>query len=111
MILLLDCKGVLLSMSKQTAVVSKSPNYLRSLQFKLLYARTNAQSRALKGLPTTDEPNPEPPTWRVIHEFSGEPGEESVRSVAKGDVQQRAKQNEIVVYKLAKVHGKGKFFE
>ncbi|KAF2743522.1 hypothetical protein M011DRAFT_451025 [Sporormia fimetaria CBS 119925] len=98
---------------KQLETVSKSPNYLRSLRFKLLYTRTNAQSRALKGLDTTDEPNPEPPTWQVVHEFTRKPDDET-RKVLLGTQDsflQRAKQNEVRVYQLAKVHGGGRFFE
>ncbi|KAF2650892.1 hypothetical protein K491DRAFT_696915 [Lophiostoma macrostomum CBS 122681] len=97
----------------QISTVSKAPNYVRSLRFKLLYARTNAQSRALKGLPTTDEPAPEPPTWQAVHEFSAEPAQ-AIREKVKNDsseVLTKAKQNELHVYKLAKVHGGGKFFE
>ena len=98
---------------QQTATVSKAPNYLRSLKFHLLYARTNAQSRKLKGLPTTDEPAPEPPTWQAVHEFSAEPSS-AIREKVKNDLSEvltKAKQNELNVYKLAKVHGGGKFFE
>jgi hypothetical protein len=97
----------------QTTTVSKMPNYLRTVRFRLQYARTNAQSRKLKGLPTTDEPAPEPPTWQAVHEFTAEPPQIVVDKV-KGDsstVLKAAKQNEVNVYKLAKVHGGGKFFE
>ncbi|KAF2111435.1 hypothetical protein BDV96DRAFT_649995 [Lophiotrema nucula] len=97
----------------QTTTLSETPGYLRTLRFRLLYARTNAQSRKLKGLPTTDEPAPEPPTWQAVHEFSTEP-DSRVRisaSSVPSEVLKQAKQNELHVYKLAKVHGKGKFFE
>lgn len=53
-------------------LLSKATGYLRSTRFKLAFARTNAQSRALKGLPTTDEPPPTPPAWLTIHEFEVE---------------------------------------
>ena len=79
----------------------------------MLYARTNAQSRKLKGLPTTDEPAPEPPTWQAVHEFSTEP-DSRVRISAKSvssEVLRKAKQDELHAYRLAKVHGKGNFFE
>ena len=88
-------------------------SYQRSVHFRLLYARTNAQSRALKGLPTTDEPLPEPPTWIAVHEFSAEPTSD-VRELIKNDpheVLKKAKQNETHAYRLAKAHGIGKFFE
>ncbi|CAO2652688.1 Nn.00g020990.m01.CDS01 [Neocucurbitaria sp. VM-36] len=99
--------------NEQTATISKAPGYLRSLCFKLVYARTNAHSRALKGLQTTNEPNPEPPTWLALHEFSSKPSIELKCSVEEdqNDVLKRAKQKEIDIYRLAKVHGNGKFFE
>jgi hypothetical protein len=67
----------------------------------------------LKGLPTTDEPAPEPPTWQAVHEFSAKPVAE-VRENIQGDsspVFMKAKQNELHVYKLAKTHGGRNFFE
>jgi len=76
-------------------------------------ARTNAQSRKLKGLPTTDEPEPEPPTWLQVHEFSAEPTID-VRVVIKDasyEVLSRLKQNKTHAYRLAKAHGQKKFFE
>ncbi|KAF2827925.1 hypothetical protein CC86DRAFT_320360 [Ophiobolus disseminans] len=98
---------------EQTAALSKASHYIRSLRFKLVYARTNAQSRALKGLATTDEPNPEPPTWRAIHEFSAEPSTKTANLVneSQSEILRQAKQTEFGVYKLAKFHGNGKFFE
>ncbi|KAF2264730.1 hypothetical protein CC78DRAFT_516192 [Lojkania enalia] len=98
---------------QQSAIVSEMPNYIRTLCFKLLYARTNAQSRALKGLPTTDEPAPEPPTWQAVYEFSAEPSSETKATLKddRSEVLKKAKQNELHVYRLAKVHGGGKFFE
>lgn len=108
-----DLEYLIAKCAQQTATISKAPGYLRSLRFRLLYARTNAQSRALKGLQTTNEPNPEPPTWLAVHEFSSEPSTEIKRSVEQdqNDVLKRAKQREIDIYRLAKVHGNGKFFE
>ncbi|KAF1847009.1 uncharacterized protein K460DRAFT_277480 [Cucurbitaria berberidis CBS 394.84] len=102
---------------RQTAQVSQGKGYIRSLRFRLLYARTNAQSRALKGLPTTDEPNPDPPTWLSIHEFSTIPDKSVAEALAKdpGDAEtggkQRVTQNEVHVWKLERVHGEGIFFE
>jgi hypothetical protein len=43
---------------------------LRTTRFKLIYARGNAQSRALKGLSSTNEPAPSPPIWLSLHEFA-----------------------------------------
>jgi hypothetical protein len=81
----------------------------------LLYARTNAQSRALKGLPTTDEAPPEPPTLQAIHEFNRVVKIEELKEMqetkqAKG-LLSKAKQVEICVYKLAKAHGQKRFFD
>ena len=90
---------------------------MRTLRFKLLYARTNAQSRALKGLPTTDEPHPEPSTWMAMHEFAGVPDETFVKALNDG-VSKAAEEDgwgeteiETLVWKLDRVHGDGKFFE
>ncbi|KAH7139328.1 hypothetical protein B0J11DRAFT_555732 [Dendryphion nanum] len=98
---------------KQTEAASRAAGYIRTVRVKLLYARTNAQSRALKGLPTTDEAAPEPPTWQAVHEFSIEPSSELKKTVEddQSEVLQRAKQNELNVYALARVQGEGKFFE
>jgi hypothetical protein len=86
----------------QVTVVSRVQNYQRSLRFQLLYARTNAQSRALKGLPTTDEPSPEPPTWMAIPEFSAEPALDLMSSIwnISHTVLEKAKQNRTEAYVL-----------
>jgi hypothetical protein len=81
----------------------------------LLYARTNSQSRKLKGLPTTDEPEPEPPTLMAIHEFDCVVDASAIKAV-KGTAEAKkilnnAKQVELVVYKLAKAHGSKKFLD
>ncbi|ORY15278.1 hypothetical protein BCR34DRAFT_478161 [Clohesyomyces aquaticus] len=93
--------------------ISKDSNYLRTTRYRLLYARSNAQSRKLKGLPTTDEPAPEPPTWWAIHEFSAEPSSAARDSVdaEPSEVLTKAKQKELHVYKLEKAHGGKRFFE
>jgi len=96
-------------------MLSDAKNYIRTMYFKLIYARTNAQSRAFKGLPTTDEPPPEPSTWLAVHEFSGLSDEEvvqSVRSNAERGLKGVGKmENEVHVWKLDRVHGRGKFFD
>ena len=73
---------------------------------------TNAQSRALKGLPTTDAPAPEPPTWLAMHEF-----DEAV-SVSELDntpdaqnLLRSAKKVEKVAYRLVKALGSQWFHE
>ncbi|KAH7355795.1 hypothetical protein BKA66DRAFT_474924 [Pyrenochaeta sp. MPI-SDFR-AT-0127] len=103
--------------NKQIDDVSREKGYIRTLRFRLLYARTNAQSRALKGLPTTEEPYPEPSTWLAVHEFSETPGSVVVASLEQ-DLSETAKkhgwgktQSEVHVWSLEKVHGEGKFFE
>jgi hypothetical protein len=103
-----------LTRPQQAENVSKLDHYQRSLRFRLLLARTNAQSRILKGLAAaTDEPAPEPPTWLQIHEFSAEP-QSDVRAAIEGDaheVLKTAKQKETHGYRLQRAHGQKKFFE
>lgn len=52
--------------------MAKVPGFLRTTRFELLYYRTNAQSRALKGLPAreADLEIAVPPKFIAIHEFS-----------------------------------------
>ncbi|KAL1797749.1 hypothetical protein ACET3X_004355 [Alternaria dauci] len=103
--------------SQQAHVVEQTPQYIRTVRFKLLYARTNAQSRALKGLPTTDEPHPEPATWLAMHEFAGVP-DEGIVSTLEGRTKQAAEggkwgatEIEILVWRLDRAHGDEKFFD
>ncbi|KAF2836236.1 hypothetical protein M501DRAFT_940071 [Patellaria atrata CBS 101060] len=100
---------------EQIEAISKLQGYIRTTRFKLLYARTNAQSRALKGLPTTDEPNPEPPTHLSLHEFERDPSrDELTRALESGNgkkIFSEAKEVETHIYKIAKAHGAKKFFE
>ncbi|KAK5712557.1 hypothetical protein LTR17_017938 [Elasticomyces elasticus] len=101
--------------SDHQAAVAKIPGYSRTTIYKLLHARTNAQSRALKGLPTTDEPAPEPPTCQAIHEFDSEVAGDyldTIRNVGStADVLSGAKQVEVTCWKLAKAHGEKRFFD
>jgi hypothetical protein len=97
-------------------LVSKLPGYQRTTRYELLYARTNAQSRKLKGLPpTTDEPEPEPPTALAIHEFAGDVNQSAkdlVRNSAESKkIISEAKQTEFIVFGLKKGFGKSKFFD
>jgi hypothetical protein len=96
-------------------MITKIPGYQRTTYYKLLYARTNAQSRALKGLPTTDEAPPEPPTLQAIHEFDRivkiEELKEMKETPEAKKILDNAKQVEVVVYAWAKTHGDGKFFD
>jgi hypothetical protein len=67
----------------------------------------------LKGLPTTDEPAPEPPTWQAIHEFSQVVDSSAIDAIKKADsaVLSNAKQVELAIYELRKAHGAKKFFD
>ncbi|KAF2646384.1 hypothetical protein P280DRAFT_464617 [Massarina eburnea CBS 473.64] len=99
---------------QQTATISKVQGYLHSRRFRLQYARTNAQSRVLKGLaPASNEPAPEPPTWMVVHSFYTEPTSDVREIITKDrhEVLKRAKQNQTDAYRLAKAQGKGRFFD
>ncbi|KAF2419711.1 hypothetical protein EJ08DRAFT_690515 [Tothia fuscella] len=101
--------------SDHQEMISKLPGYHRSTYYKLLYARTNAQSRALKGLPTTEEAPPEPPTLQAIHEFDRVVQLDELKQMqetpAAKKILANAKQVEMVVYRWAKSHGDKKFFD
>ena len=103
----------LVDIRQQIPAASSLKGYIRTTFYRLQYARTNAQSRALKGLPTTDAPAPEPPTWLAMHEFDEVvrmPSElEDTPSAKK--VLGGAKQVERIVYRLAKGLGSKWFFE
>jgi len=94
---------------------SKIPGYQRTMRFRLLYARTNAQSRALKGLPTTNEAAPEPPTFQAIHEFSQAVDTSAFDIIKNAEGSKKilsgAKQLELAIFKLAKGFGKKQFFD
>lgn len=97
--------------SMQMQELAKCAGYSRTSSFDLRYARTNAESRKLKGLPASDEPSPEPSTWLAMHEFDERPAEDVVQRI-QGDVQQLGDvQGEVYVWQLQKTHGEGKFFE
>lgn len=98
--------------AKQTSDLAQFSGYARTSTFDLRYARTNAESRKLKGLPPSDEPSPEPSTWLAMHEFDERPSEEIVEQVRKsvqvleGDVAE-----DVHVWELQRTHGTGKYFE
>jgi hypothetical protein len=102
-------------LQQQQDIISKLPGYQRTTFYKLLYARTNAQSRALKGLPTTDEAPPEPPTLQAIHEFDRVVKLDEVKEVKETEqakkILKNAKQVETVIFTWAKSHGSKKFFD
>ncbi|KAH7067422.1 hypothetical protein BKA63DRAFT_582293 [Paraphoma chrysanthemicola] len=108
--------GLTSLLERQISHLGKVPIYVRTLTFRLQYARTNAQSRALKGLPTTDEPCPEPSSWLALHEFEEEPGRRDVDSLRKGIEILEAEvgaalESEVYVWGLKRVHGKGELFD
>jgi len=103
------------NLSQHQENIEKIPGYLRTTRYRLLYARTNAQSKKLKGLPAPDEPEPQPPTWQAIHEFSRtvEPGElDGMRNGPKAkDILGKARETEYSIYKLAKAFGNQRMFD
>ncbi|KAK5175543.1 uncharacterized protein LTR77_000682 [Saxophila tyrrhenica] len=92
---------------------SKVKGHNRSTLYHLQYARTNAQSRALKGLPTSDAPAPAPPTWLAVHELDDVVDMLSELESTPGAkrILGEAKQVERVVYKLARALGSEEFFD
>jgi hypothetical protein len=96
---------------KQQEHVCSEKGYVRTLSFELQYARTNAQSRKLKGLPTTDEPSLDPSTHLMMHEFDEEPGSEIVDSARERVGEMGNVQGEVCVWELQRSHGNGKFFD
>ncbi|CAE7023775.1 hypothetical protein PTTW11_03650 [Pyrenophora teres f. teres] len=96
--------GIQTFFHQQTSILSQSPHFIRTLRYKLLYARTNAQSRALKGLPTTDEPHPEPSTWLAIHEFSAFPDRIREEISTEAGAEWGRTESEVHVWKLDRMH-------
>lgn len=97
-------------LARQMKVLEDIDGYMRSMTFELQYARTNAQSRKLKGLPTTDEPSPEPSTKMKMHELRASPDVkvmEEVRSLCD----EVDGEWEVFVWRHDKSHGDAKLFE
>ncbi|CAK7245890.1 MAG: hypothetical protein STHCBS139747_007495 [Sporothrix thermara] len=96
--------------------LAEAPGYVRTTRFQLVFSRSNAQSRALKGLPvTSNEPQPHPPTYLALHEFDTDDIDlPSLKALTNTEWTKKVHDNaEIVlhpVYKLAKTHGKGEWF-
>ncbi|OAA57403.1 Dimeric alpha-beta barrel [Niveomyces insectorum RCEF 264] len=96
--------------------LSKAPGYLRTTRFKLVFSRSNAQSRALKGLPvTSNEPVPNPPTWLALHEFATEDVDlgqlkDLTDTAWTRKIEQNSERRDYPIYKIAKTHGKGEWF-
>jgi len=95
--------------------VSGIEGYQRTTRYRLQYARTNAQSRKLKGLPAPDEPEPEPPTWQAFHEFDRIVERQELSRLEDTEhakkVLGECEESEIVTYKLAKAHGNQRFLD
>jgi len=101
--------------------LSQVPGYLRSTRYKLLSHRTNAEQRALKGLPTRPQDvgtaENEPPMFHAIHEFEWEPekldNEKAMETISTEWAKRifaNATKSEYNVFKLEKTFGDGKFF-
>jgi len=93
------------------------PGYLRTTRLKLLYHRTNAQSRVLKGLPPREEDKEiqVPPTYLAIHEFDTESLDtEALMATADTAWSKRimgaVTKLETPVYRHVESYGDGKFF-
>ncbi|VUC26910.1 unnamed protein product [Clonostachys rosea] len=99
-------------------LLSKNKSYLRTTRFKLAYARTNAQSRVLKGLAaSTDELPPDPPTWLALHEFECDPDELDVPGIRQltaspltDKVLSQLDVHEVNIYRLANEFGNKDWF-
>lgn len=75
----------------------------------------------MKGLPTTDEPQPDPPTWLAIFEFADLPTEkvsENLVTIAEKELSRTEKaedwgrtESEVHVWRLFRAHGNGKLFD
>ncbi|KAL5119959.1 hypothetical protein ACEQ8H_002057 [Pleosporales sp. CAS-2024a] len=96
---------------KQQESLANAKGYMRTLSFELRYARANAQSRKLKGLPASDEPGPEPSTHMAMHEFAEKPSEDIVKSVWDSVAELGKVQTEVLVWALQVSHGEKKFFD
>lgn len=97
------------------ALVSEASGYSRTLTFELQFARSNAQSRALKGLPAGNDKGQELSTWLAVYEFETKPSEELVRAL-KGEVRKLEKKvgnadGEVYAWELQRVHGEKKMFD
>ncbi|KAF9877117.1 putative alpha/beta hydrolase [Colletotrichum karsti] len=94
--------------------------HLRTTMYKLVYARSNAQSRALKGLSTTNETSERPPLWLVVHEFESADVNpewlERLTSYVYGPlaydlgIKVRPSAQKHGVFRLVKTRGQGDFF-
>lgn len=98
--------------------MAKHKDYLRTTRFKLISARTNAQSRVLKGLASpTDEAAPEPTTWLSLHEFQCDADQVNILELKKltsspwcDKILASYGVHEVSVYRLVKEFGERDWF-
>ncbi|KUJ07859.1 uncharacterized protein LY89DRAFT_725586 [Mollisia scopiformis] len=99
-------------------LLSQLPGYLRTTRYKLLNHRTNAEARAIKGLPSrpndTAIEKTEPPMFHAVHEFSIEEldNEAAMKTIGTERAKRifsNATKSEYAVYRLEKSFGDGKF--
>lgn len=101
--------------------VSRCPGYLRTTRFKLKFHRSNAQSRALKGLPPKegDTEFQSPASCLALHVFDVEPSkvQELFPEFMKASdtpwakkVLGAATKQDLHVFSFVESYGDGKFF-
>ncbi|EPE33409.1 Dimeric alpha+beta barrel [Glarea lozoyensis ATCC 20868] len=97
--------------------LNKCPGYLRTTRYQLLFSRSNAESRVLKGLPPRPEDKnaQKPPTYLAIHEFDTEtPDLAAVMKTAETEWSKRilggVGRVEQPVFRVVEGFGKGGFF-
>lgn len=111
----LCCDILRLTPQQHLDMLSKADGYVRATRYKIAYARSNAQSRVLKGLATSSEPPPQPPTYLALHEFSTEDVNiEKLMEVSDSPwsrkITSTCKAFASPVFRLVKTFGEGDFF-
>lgn len=103
------------AVTQHLPMLATAKGYLRTTRFKLMFASANSQVRALKGLPSTNEPPPEPPTWMAIHEFESEDVDlAALKELTTTPWTEKIRDNRTKAiysyYKLVSVFGEGDWF-
>jgi hypothetical protein len=100
---------------QQTLGLEGLPGYVRRLTFELQYARTNAQSRKLKGLVAGEEKYIEPSSWVVMYEFESVPDDKVVEGLRKElatlEESVGGVEGEVLIWRLEKAFGEAKMFD
>jgi hypothetical protein len=98
-------------------MLAECPGYLRTTRYELLFSRSNAESRILKGLPPRPEDKdvPKPPKYLAIHEFDTEtPDFGPVMKTAETEWSKRmmfsVERIEKPVLRIMASYGSGEFF-